>query len=157
MLQTPTGQFFVFFDGIPLKNKWQKLPDYNKHNLVNGRYCFKFKYKNDNCQHILKCILEANTNKAKFEYESGENLIALSLYSGDFVLTIGAEGEDLKEWNKFYDYGITVLPTGLQYDIHQNTKSQIFRFGIAWVLKKNDKEDVRTWLAADPTAFKLNK
>ena len=157
MLQTPAGQFSVFLDGISLKNEWQKLPDYNKHNIVDGRYCFKFEYRNDNSQHILKCILETSVNQAKFEYESGENLVALSLYSDDFVLTIGAEGEDIEEWNKYYDYGITILPTGLQYNIRLNTKSQIFRFGVAWIHEKLDKKDVRTWLAADPTALKLDK
>lgn len=155
-LKIPVGNIVVYFDGIPQHTEWQKLQDYNEHNKVDSRLCFKFNYQKDNKTHSLKCVIEDCTLDSKPEFESGENLVALSIYLGDFGLTVGAEGEEIEECNLFYDYGLTVLPNGLQYDIRTNTKSQIFIFGLAWVFdyKKTGEDDVRTWLAADPAAFK---
>lgn len=145
--QTQIGKFAVFFDGELLQNEWQKMPNIRRHLEVDGRYCFKFEFINDNCPHSLKCILEDYSDKLDCGFESGEDLETIAFKSGDFKLSLGLKGIGVEEKNRF-DYGITYLPYGLQYDIFPNTKTQAFTFCIAWVFK-NSEDESRTWFAAD--------
>ena len=105
--------------------------------------------------HIIYCTLEGiNFNVIESYNESGERLECKAFYQDDIKLSIGIEADteyiDGKRVSS-YDYDGVNLHNGLGYHVFPITKSQKFVFGVAWINKYNETNEVQTWYAADPT------
>ncbi|MDR1563723.1 MAG: hypothetical protein LBS74_02065 [Oscillospiraceae bacterium] len=150
-LQTPIGQISIYLDNEPIPFKIKQLP-LNKEHIsdINGRYSLTVEFENDSLTHSLKCMFDNYpTEEIKNSKESGEDFESLSFYYGKLKLTLGAEGENFNSGK--FDYTISYLKNGLQYDINPKTASKSFLFGVAWIVNSNEKNEVQTWYAADPS------
>ena len=71
-------------------------------------------------------------------------------------MSIGVEGDTL---SGDYDYDAGYLENGMAYLIDENTQTDHYTFGIAWIdnvgwndpVDDNNDRDVETWYGADPT------
>lgn len=58
-----------------------------------------------------------------------------------------------------YDYGAAYLDNGMEYIIRPDTKTETYKFGIAWIddvgfkdpIDPEKDREVQTWFGADPT------
>ncbi len=81
-----------------------------------------------------------------------------SFYKGHSKLSIGMEGEtgyfaDGTRAFDTYDYDTEYLEDGVRYVINEDTKTDRYVFGVAWIENVTDDNDVQTWFGADPTMF----
>ena len=156
-IETPLGQIQVFFDGQPIKYIGIKLEnDVAVYPDVAGRFKIEIEYKSDLSNHSIYCKVDNLDREVHGSPESGERLEANAFYIADKKLTVAAEGDayyiDNTRYSDYqYDYDVSYLDDGLQYDILPFTKSQIFVFGISWINSCTIENDHQTWFAADPT------
>lgn len=155
-LLIPFGEISLLFDGVSIEYNAIEL---NKDDVlfpdVSGRYKIVFKYESDNANHSLACVINGiDLNIIDFGPESGERLEAQAFYGDSSKLTIGAEGDSYYlNGVRFgeYDYDVSSLDNGIEYNILPATKSNDFVFGVSWITPYNEKNDVQTWYGADPT------
>lgn len=156
-LITPLGSIRIYDNDIEIEYKAIKL---NNDSVlfpnINGRYKIEVEYESDNLPHLICCIIDAmDSDKTEFSSESGERLECQAFYQGNIKLSIGIECDtgyfNTGERIGNYDYDSIYLNNGIGYSILPTTKSHILIFGIAWINKCNDENDVQTWYGADPT------
>ena len=151
MLLTPLGKIAIYFDGNPVEYAQVTAPaDPRLYPNVNGAFILKYYYQADEKEHTLRCIVE--NNKCVAHADTGERLVAVSIYTDTVKMTIGMEDDFgcLREYNK-YDFGGLPLQNGLEVHIDRYTKSHDFVFGVAWISPYTQENEVQTWFAADPT------
>ena len=125
---------------------------------VYGRFCIKVEFVPDGERHAISCIIKSHIPSDKDGVESGERLELKSFYKGHSKLSIGMEGEtgyfaDGTRAFDTYDYDTEYLEDGVRYVINEDTKTDRYVFGVAWIENVTDDNDVQTWFGADPTMF----
>ena len=74
-----------------------------------------------------------------------------SIYREGGKLSIGVEAEFSNLPVYEYDYNGRNLRNGIEIEILPETETQYFIFGVAWLKKCSEENDMQTWFAADPT------
>ena len=158
-MTTPLGDIEICIEGKTIKYTAQNMgvmdrfcPD------VDGRFCIKVEFVPDGERHAISCIIKSHIPSDKDGVESGERLELKSFYKGHSKLSIGMEGEtgyfaDGTRAFDTYDYDTEYLEDGVWYVINEDTKTDRYVFGVAWVENVTDDNDVQTWFGADPTMF----
>ena len=158
-MTTPLGDIEICIDGKTIKYTAQNMgvmdklcPD------VDGRFCIKVEFVPDGERHAISCIIKSHIPSDKDGVESGEQLALKSFYKGHSKLSIGMEGEtgyfaDGTRAFDTYDYDTEYLEDGVRYVINEDTKTDRYVFGVAWIENVTDDNDVQTWFGADPTMF----
>lgn len=158
-MTTPLGDIEICIDGKSIKYTAQNMgvmdrlcPD------VDGRFCIKVEFVPDGERHAISCIIKSHIPSDKDGVESGERLELKSFYKGHSKLSIGMEGEtgyfaDGTRAFDTYDYDTEYLEDGVRYVINEDTKTDRYVFGVAWIENVTDDNDVQTWFRADPTMF----
>ena len=156
---TPLGDIEICIDGKSIKYTAQNMgvmdklcPD------VDGRFSIKVEFVPDGERHAISCIIKSHIPSDKDGVESGERLELKSFYKGHSKLSIGMEGEtgyfaDGTRAFDTYDYDTEYLEDGVRYVINEDTKTDRYVFGVAWIENVTDDNDVQTWFGADPTMF----
>jgi hypothetical protein len=152
MLKTPLGEIVIIVDGQSVTYKPISLDctEYGTRNeimfTVDARYKIEVKLSS------IPCVVECKFNDflgddGRGGVDSGQYLALICFYRGNTKLSIGVEDEIPGVECSYTDYGLKVELTE-QASIHCVT------FGIAWVaMKDEEKEDIYTWFAADPTLY----
>ena len=163
-LLTPFGEIEIMVDGktVPYSTReGRKLEGLCPHVL--GRYQIEVRFIPDGKAHTIACVLGPDCAYGKTP-ESGERLECQSFYNDRrFKLSIGIECEtgyvgEVRATDK-YDYDADYLENGMSFLIDQNTKTEQYTFGIAWIDNVGWKDsanedigrDIETWYGADPT------
>ena len=158
-MTTPLGDIEICIDGKSIKYTAQNMgvmdrlcPD------VDGRFCIKVEFVPDGKRHAISCIIKSHIPSDKDGVESGERLELKSFYKGHSKLSIGMEGEtgyfaDGTRAFDTYDYDTEYLEDCVRYVINEDTKTDRYVFGVAWIENVTDDNDVQTWFRADPTMF----
>ena len=159
MLITPLGEIEINIDNIPVDYTYIELPKEPSFCDLSGRYFVKIEFSPDGENHTITCKIKNLPDDTKGYIESGENLECKSFYYKTYKMSIGMEGDtgyfsDGTRVNGYYDYDTAYLDDGVEYMILQNTKTDTYVFGIAWIEDYNEDNDVQTWLGADPTLLK---
>ena len=158
-LETPFGKVMILTDDAETAYMIvKKQPNERLFPDVIGRYHICVDFVPDGKEHEIKCIIE-NISYLDRGPESGEMLECQSFYNADnWKLSIGLECEsgflpDGRRWSDRYDYDANYLDNGMSYVILKETKTEHFKFGIAWInnVEDNHSRDVQTWFAADIT------
>lgn len=149
MLETGMGAIDILVNGKSIQYSPIKLSNTQKQFLVDKR----FKIIVDNLSSVddnivVKCkIINFIGDNAKGCVESGERLALVSFYRGKLKLSIGVENEIPNVRCEYVDFGLKVT-VSKQAFLHQIV------FGVAWVsMQDEEKEDIYTWFAADPTLY----
>lgn len=150
MLETGMGTINIRVNGENFQYTPIKLPNAQKQFLVDGR----FKIVVDNLSFftndtiIVECeVINFPCVNVKGYIESGERLALVSFYYGNLKLSIGVEDEIPAVHCEYVDCGLKVT-------ISKQACLQQIVFGIAWVsMQDEEKEDIYTWFAADPTLY----
>ena len=154
-VETPFGGIQIFFDGKPAEYSVYEFPkDIIYFPDVDGRYKISVEYDNDSAKHSICCRVSGLAGDVDIDYDSGERLEALAFRKGEIKMTLAAEGDSYyigdKRYSDYgYDYDVTYLKDGLQYEILSDTKSRVFVFGVAWINHRTGKNDMQTWFAAE--------
>ena len=170
-LITPFGEIKILIDGVSIPYHADKeeiikeiCPD------LLGRYQITIKYVPDGKEHHIACIFDS-TGSFKNSPESGENLECQAFYNENrFKMSIGIkcdislfDGERSSGYYDYdvdylYDYDADYLDNGMEYIIVHNTKTETYKFGIAWIddvgfddpINPDNDREVQTWYGADP-------
>lgn len=157
MLTTPLGKIEIYIDDKIVTYSVQSLGVMEKLcQNITGRFCIEINYEPDGGQHTISCRIKDYTPSQEDGIESGERLELKSFYKGQTKLSIGMEGEagyfyDGTRASDTYDYDNEYLDDGVQYVIMKDTKTSVYKFGVAWIDNVNDENDIQTWFGADPT------
>lgn len=151
MIETPFGNIDIFFDSKPASviTKKSRISKEKLYPDIDYAYLISFKYISDNKEHLLTCTL--NKNYSNGEIESGEHLEAKSFYVDGGKITLGCVGDFGMPEEGNLDYCGTYSENGLKIYIFPNTKSQMFTFGVSWLLNVTKDNDIQTWFASDPS------
>ena len=163
-LMTPFGEIKILIDGVSVPyqaDEGRTTKEYCADLL--GRYQITIQYVPDGKEHLIACVFEP-TGPFEHSPESGERLECQGFYNEDrFKMSIGLECEidlfDGEHPSGDYDYGADYLDNGMEYIIRPDTKTETYKFGIAWIDDVGFKEsidpekdrEVQTWFGADPT------
>ena len=156
---TPLGDIEICIDGKTIKYTAQNMGVMDRLCLdVDGRFCIKVEFVPDGERHAISCIIKSHIPSDKDGVKSGERLELKSFYKGHSKLSIGMEGEtgyfaDGTRAFDTYDYDTEYLEDGVRYVINEDTKTDRYVFGVAWIENVTDDNDVQTWFGADPTMF----
>ena len=159
-MTTPLGDIEICIDGKTIKYTAQNMGVMDRLCLdVDGRFCIKVEFVPDGERHTISCIIKSHIPSDKDGVESGERLELKSFYKGHSKLSIGMEGEtgyfaDGTRAFDTYDYDTEYLEDGVRYVINEDTKTDRYVFGVAWIENVTDDNDVQTWFGADPTYFR---
>ena len=163
-LLTPFGEIEILIDGktVPYSaQEGRKLEGLCPHVL--GRYQIEVRFIPDGKAHTIACVLGPDCAYEKTP-ESGERLECQSFYNDRrFKMSIGLECEagyagDVRAAEK-YDYDADYLENGMAFLIDEDTKTERYTFGIAWIdnvgwedpADEDNGRDIETWYGADPT------
>lgn len=149
MLFTDLGEIKVTINDIIQPIKAVKLDNFEKRYRVDGRYKVVVDIPEIIETLSIKCMLishvPANITKV---VESGEHLALLSFYQEKKKLSIGVEDEQFGIQCTYLENGINVVANN-----HANIQTLVFY--VAWLtMQDEEKEDIFTWFAADPTTRK---
>jgi hypothetical protein len=155
MLETPLGQIKIYIDGTPVPYIAKHIAYDKTCRDLDGRYIIEITFIPDGEEHTISCCLY-NYKKSEDDYiESGERLELKSFCQGSVKLSIGMEGDIGYLSNGMrigeYDYDNSYLDNGVQFEVLPYTKTSKYVFGIAWINKVNDENEVQTWYGADPS------
>lgn len=164
MLLTPFGEIRILIDEKPvpfIAQEGRKLEGLCS--CVLGRYQIVVRFIPDGKEHTIAYIFKSDCLYQRAP-ESGECLECQSFYNGfRFKMSIGLECEagyiDGARATNGYDYDAVYLENGMAFLIDENTKTENYTFGIAWIdnvgwddlTGKSSDRDVETWYGADPT------
>ena len=163
-LITPFGEIKILIDGQEVAYSAQegrKLEVLCPHVL--GRYQITVRFIPDGEEHAIACVFEPECSYKRTP-ESDERLECQSFYNDSrFKLSIGLECEagsigGIRVCDE-YDYDADYLENGMSFLIDENTKTEYYIFGIAWIdnvgwddsIDDNNDRDIETWYGADPT------
>lgn len=154
MLDTPFGTVEMFMDGRQVQPDIIRVPGEPHWPDVDGAFHLRYAYHADGASHELTCLFSGNFQEG--DVESGERLEMRSLHCGEGKLSIGVEGEfGLEGFCEYgFDFNGEYLPNGLKIKIMPDTKSREFVFGVAWLKRCTEDNDVQTWYMADPALYK---
>lgn len=156
MLETPLGRIEIFIDNKRVEYSYTSI-DLDKRCLeLDGRYLISLQLKPDGVTHELSCRIKEYIPSENDGIESGERLELKSFYKGSVKLSIGMEGDcgyysNGDRASDVYDYDNEYYNEGVSYIILKETKTQDYKFGIAWLENYNDANEVETWYGADTT------
>ncbi len=155
MLVTPLGKIIIKIDDKQINYIAEKiLLDSNCKDL-DGRFRINVMYEPNNEEHIISCYID-NYSSSKFDdIESGDRLSLKSFYNEGCKLSIGMEGDsgyfaDGTRDSNGYDYDCEYLENGVRYVLLNETLTDRFVFGLAWINGVNSKNNIQTWFGADP-------
>lgn len=146
MLVPDLGEVTVAVNGLIQQFQAIKLDNRNKRYVVDGRYkiIVNLGYISDTVS--ITCTLTSRpfTNIIKI-IESGERLALISFYRGKTKLSIGVEEGRPETVCEYLENGIKII-------VNRNAGISDLEFYVAWVaMQDQEKEDIFTWFAADPT------
>ena len=147
MLKTPLGEIIVSIDDTETEYTAVTAALDHRCDKLNGRYYICMELENDGKPHTITCSISGYTPTEKDGAEDGEDLLLMSFYNGNTKLSIGVEFDYCGK----FDYEAIHLQDGMQFRVLPQTKTKYYVFGIAWVNNCNDKNEIQTWLGADPT------
>lgn len=156
-LLTPFGEIRILIDSepVPYEAKEGIIPGHGCPHVL-GRYQISVHFIPDGKAHTIACVFEPVCLYER-SAESGERLECQGFYNDQrYKMSIGVECDTL---SGDYDYGAEYLENGMAYLIHENTQTDHYTFGIAWIdnvgwndpVDDNNDRDVETWYGADPT------
>jgi hypothetical protein len=155
MLVTPLGQIKIYIDGMLVPYTEKPIANDKTCRDLDGRYTIEITFIPDGEMHTISCCLYNYEKSDDDDIESGERLELKSFCQGSVKLSIGMEGDIGYLSNGVriseYDYDNSYLDNGVQFEILPDTKTSKYVFGIAWLNKVNDKNEVQTWYGADPS------
>ncbi len=146
MLITDLGEIIVTVDGVTQQLQPLKLKNVEKRYAVDGRYKIIVNLGEASANVSIACTL---VNQPFIDLtrviESGERLALISFYHQKTKLSIGVEEGRPKTVCEYLDNGINITING-------NAGIPQIEFYIAWLtMQDEEKEDIFTWFAADPT------
>ena len=147
MLKTPLGGIIVSVDDMKTEYTAAAVPIDHRCDKLNGRYYICVELENDGKPHTITWRISDYKPNKKDGAEDGETLLLMSFFKGNAKLSIGVEFDYYGK----YDYEAFHLQDGMQIRVFPQTKTKYFVFGIAWVDKCNDENEIHTWFGADPT------
>lgn len=156
MLRTPLGYLEIKIDDSIIDYEYLVVPIDKTCKELNGRYSITVYFQPDKREHTISCRILNFESSDKDGAESGEDLELYSFYRGTAKLSIGMEGDTGYIAGKRisdYDYDTEYLVDGVQYCLLPITQTSEYVFGVAWLDKVNEENDVQTWFGADPTLF----
>lgn len=143
MLLTPFGEIVIICDGKEVFYD-AKQHKYNNRSLTTPvDTCYRI--SDLSAKESIICLVKNLDKSIKNTGGSGENYLDSEFINDNCILTIGVQDE-----HPSYDVGR--LYNGLKINILKPVDD--ITFGIAWVNDYTGKDDIRTWLAADPTLDK---
>lgn len=139
-LNTPYGEISIKIDGKEITYNYIKSENDEICPNLLGRYFIVLNVEPDGNEHYISCQINPNI-KFKSEIETGERYECQTFYNDDrIMLTIGVYGEVLvydkngeREYYSFNDYDIEHLNDGMSYIILEDTTTDKYIFGIAWI------------------------
>ena len=140
MLVTPFGKIIIICDGKEVSYNAQKHKFENRNFTTLVEDCYRI--GNLCATKSIICIVDHLDTSIKNTGGSGEKYLDSEFVKDQCILTIGVEDE-------YPSYDVERLYNGLKINILKPVDD--FTFGIAWVNDYAGKDDIRTWLAADPT------
>ncbi len=148
-IETPFGTLKVFVDDKETWVDYESLdPSEMNYPDIDGIYRLIVRLNPNGEEHIVKLLLDSA--KVKGEIDGSENLIALSFYEGNGMITIATNAELQEEKTNNFITG-NYLRNGLELHIGSESQINIFTFGIAWTEKIDDGNDSQVWNAANPS------
>lgn len=146
MLITDFGEIKITVNGIERQVEANKLDNINKRFVVDGRYKIVVELNNMIDNISVMCTLDSSSSTGiRKIIESGEEVALISFYHENAKLSIGVEEGRLGTICEYLDNGINVT-------VDNNADIQNIEFYVAWLtMQDEDKEDIFTWFAADPT------
>ncbi|MDD3174455.1 MAG: hypothetical protein PHF63_12495 [Herbinix sp.] len=156
-VMTPFGTISIYFNNTEITYQAIKLETNSVlFPNIDGRYKIVVHYESDILEHFIYCVIDnIDFSKVHSGHESGEGLECQAFYQENTKLSIGIECDTIYlasgERVSNYDYDSLYLKNGMGYHILPDTNSHEFTFGIAWINKCTDNNDVQTWYGADPT------
>lgn len=152
-LSTPLGTIYIEIDGREIAYEYKRIELDRTCPDVDGRYLITLNYQPDGNPHIIACRIRGYHPSEEDEIETGQYLELKSFYSGTIKLSIGMIG-DVQYYgsrrDNTFDYDNGYLVDGVTYELLPFTKTQKYKFAIAWLNHCTPENDVQTWLAADP-------
>ena len=147
MIEANIGNINILINGHNLDYSWFELPNKGNQFNVDGRFRIVVDNIPDKEETVIDCILQNQNNVPINGYaEPGEDLALISFMISNMKLSIGVQG-DIP--GVFYDY----LYDRLRIRVTEIASISRFDIFIAWITMDNiEKEEIYTWLAADPTA-----
>ena len=149
MLVTPFGNVRLELDNEEISFETQKIEPNRKNFPDVEGYLLRWKYEKDCIRHLLQCVIDCESTEVR--EEGGERLEMTSVYREGGKLSIGVEAEFSNLPVYEYDYNGRNLSNGIEIEILPKTETQYFIFGVAWLKKCSEENDIQTWFAADPT------
>ncbi len=148
-INTPFGAIKVLVDDEETCVDYESLdPSQMNYPDIDGIYRLVVRLNPNGKEHTVKLLLDSTTEKG--EIDGGENLIALSFYKGNGMITIATNAE-LQEEKTFNFITGNYLRNGLELHIGADSQRNIITFGIAWTEEIDDGNDIQVWNAADPS------
>lgn len=149
MLVTPFGNISIELDDKRVSFEIQRIEANSKVFPDVESYLIRWKYQSDVGRHFLRCVIDGEATE--IHEESGERLEMTSIYRAGGKLSIGVEADFTSLPVYEYDFKRKNLANGIEIEIFPETETQYFIFGVAWLMKCNEENDVQTWFAANPT------
>ena len=153
ILTTPLGAIYIEIDGQEIEYTYKSIALDRTCREVNGRYLIELDYEPDGQPHIIACRIRGHQPSEEDEIETGEYLELKSFYNETIKLSIGMTGQTGyvgSHRDNTFDYDNGYLADGVTYELLPFTKTQKYKFAIAWLNHCTPENDVQTWLAADP-------
>ncbi len=146
MIKTNIGNIGILMNGQNLDNSLFELPNKENQFKVDGRFRIRVDNIPDKEKSVIDCILQnQNSEHINVYAEPGEELALISFLINNMKLSIGVQGD---MHGVFYDY----LNDRLRIRITENASISRLDIFIAWITMDNiEKEEIYTWIAADPT------
>lgn len=146
MLKTELGTIKVLVDGQNCNYHIEELSNTQSNYCVDKRYKLTVPVPTNTSKVVVECALtDFMGDKGRGGVESGQQLALISFYRGNIKLSLGTEDEIPHVHSGYTDYGLNVT-----IDKEADLKQVVF--GVAWIaMKDEEKEDIYTWFAADPT------
>lgn len=156
-LLTPFGEIRILIDSepVPYEAKEGRIPGHGCPHVL-GRYQIAVHFISDGKAHTIACVFEPVCPYERSP-ESGERLECQGFYNDQrYKMSIGVECDTL---SGDYDYDAGYLENGMAYLIDENTQTDQYTFGLAWIdnvgwndpVDDENDRDVETWYGADPT------
>ncbi len=150
-IETPYGKICMLLDGIEQGFTFRCIAPNRFFPDVDAVYRIKYDYVSDGKTHLLSFILL--NSKVIGEPETGERLESTAFYSEGGKLSLGCTASfgELPDYD--CDFDGNLISNGIEIYISPTTKSQTFEFGVCWLLKCTEENEVQTWYGADPSVY----
>lgn len=153
MLVTPLGEIIIFCNNKKIEYKAVSIENDKTCIDLDGRYLITLHIEPNGKKQKISCKIKMYTPSSNDGIETGENLELKSFYKDKIKLSIGMEGDTgyLIDGIRYYDYDNNYLDDGVEYVLLEETVTDEYKFGIAWINNYTEDNDAQTWFGADPT------